>query len=359
MNRKQLQKLQALRGYPSLSIITPTHRTAPDNLQDPIRVKNLVTQATSRLQDEFGKREAAPMLECLNALVEETQWHHTLDGLAFFVSKDYAARFDLPFLVTERVLLDESFATRDLMFAMNRSPRYYVLVLSEKSTHLFEAVRDRLLETQVADFPIEYQRPGGATAGEHGVEHDAYQEEHERNFFREVDEEVAKVLAHDPLPVVVTGVKRNLAFWDELSTNKSHSAGTLEGSYDKSTHHELGLLVWPVMQNFMAQSRGKVFDELGEAIGAQKYAAGMDEVWTLAHEGRGATLLVEEDFHYAGKVDANGQLRPDVEGAGDADSVCDAVDHLIEAVLDQSGRVVFVDSGSLETQEHIALILRY
>ena len=224
---------------------------------------------------------------------------------------------------------------------------------------MFEGVRDHLLEVQVAGFPLEYQKPGEAIAGEHNVEHDAYREEHERNFFRAVDEELTKVLASNSLPVVVTGVERNLAFWDELSTNKSQSAGTLEGSYDKSTPHELGLRVWPVMQDFMAQNRAQVLDELGTAMGAQKYAAGMDEVWTLAHEGRGATLLVEEDFHYAGKVDANGQMRPAEEGAMNADSLSDAVDHLIEAVLDTSGRVVFVDSGSLKTQGHIALILRY
>ncbi len=361
MNRKELQELQAIREYPSLSIIAPTHRTAPDNLQDPIRVKNMVAEATNRLLAEFAGRDVKPLLERLDSLVEEVDWRYTLDGLALFVNKDFAARFDLPFPVSERVLIDESFATRDLLFAMNRSPRYWVLVLSEQPTRLFEASRDKLQESSAKDFPIEHQGPGGEMAlpGGHGVQQSAYRDEYDRKFFRHVDEELSKVLADDPLPVVVTGVTRNLSFWDELSTNKSHLAGTLEGSHDSTNHHELGQLVWPVMQEFMAQRRARVLAELGDAVGANKYAAGIGEVWQMAHEGRGEVLLVEEDFHYAGQLSTSGLLMPAEEAAPDAEFMGDAIDDLIECVLDKGGRVVFVENGSLETHNRIALILRY
>lgn len=361
MNRKELLELQGVREYPSLSILMPTHRTAPDNLQDPIRVKNMVTEATNRLHEEFPKRDVQPLLERLDFLVEEIDWRYTLDGLALFVNKDFAARFDLPFSVNEHVLIDEGFATRDLVFAMNRSPRYWVLVLSEQPTRLFEASHDKLQESRAGDFPVEHQGPGGATAmpGGHGVQQGAYRDEYDRKFFRRVDEELSKVLADDPLPVVVTGVTRNLAFWDELSTNKSHMAGTLEGSHDSTNHHELGQLTWPAIQEFMAQRRAQVIEELGDAVGANKYAAGIGEVWQMAHEGRGEVLLVEEDFHYAGQLHPSGLLLPAEESAADAEFMGDAVDDLIECVLDKSGRVVFVDNGSLETHNRIAMILRW
>lgn len=361
MNQKELQHLQAQQDYPSLSILCPTHRTAPDNLQDPIRVKNMVAEATSRLHTELGKREAEPLLERLNALVEEIDWRYTLDGLALFVNRNLAQKFDLPFSVNERVFLDENFATRDLVFALNRSPRYYVLVLSEQPTRLFEATHDRLHELRAGKFPLEHQGPGGATAmpGGPGVQQGAYRDEYDRQFFRAVDEELSKVLADDPLPIVVTGVTRNLAFWDEISNNKSHCAGTLEGSYDSANHHDLGQKVWPVMQSFMAQNRSRVLDELGAAVGANTFAAGIGEVWQMAQQGRGETLLVEENFHYAGKLDNSGLLLPANNDEADSDFMGDSVDDVIEAVLDKSGRVVFVEDGELQSHEHIALILRY
>lgn len=42
ITRRELKQLQALTQVPALSILLPTHRTSPDNKQDPIRVKNLV-----------------------------------------------------------------------------------------------------------------------------------------------------------------------------------------------------------------------------------------------------------------------------------------------------------------------------
>ncbi|MBW3635229.1 MAG: hypothetical protein KY445_02030 [Armatimonadetes bacterium] len=361
MNRKEIQQLQQMREYPSLSVLAPTHRTAPDNQQDPIRVKNLVTEATSRLLDEFAKREIEPLLERLDFLVEEIDWRYTLDGVALFANKDFAARFDLPFSPMERVAIDETFATRDLVFALNRSPRYYVLVLSEQPTRLFEASRDKLEEVRTGNFPLEHTGPGGATAmpGGHGVQQSAHRDEYDRQFFRKVDEELSNVLADDPLPIVVTGVTRNLAFWDELSANKTHIAGTLEGSHDSTNHHELGQLVWPIMQEYMATQRAEVLERLGDAIGAKKYAAGMGECWQMAQEGRGEVLIVEEDFHYPGQLHPCGLLMPAETDLADADFMGDAVDDLIECVLDKGGRVVFVDNGSLETHGRIAMITRY
>jgi hypothetical protein len=59
MNKTDLQLLQAISGYPAVSILLPTHRTSPANKQDPIRVSNLVRQAADRLLQEFSKREVS------------------------------------------------------------------------------------------------------------------------------------------------------------------------------------------------------------------------------------------------------------------------------------------------------------
>ncbi|HMO59909.1 MAG TPA: hypothetical protein PKC19_21355, partial [Roseiflexaceae bacterium] len=146
MNRNDVRLLQAMRSYPSLTITLPPHRTSPDNRQDPIRVKNLVTEAGNRLMKEFSRREAEPILTRLDALTKEIDYRTTLDGLALFVSSEAAQAFVLPFTLNERVVIDETFFTRDLVFAMNRTPRYWVLALSEQPTRLYEGARDVLVE---------------------------------------------------------------------------------------------------------------------------------------------------------------------------------------------------------------------
>jgi hypothetical protein len=269
-----------------LSILAPTHRTAPANAQDPIRVKNLVTEATARLLDECPKREVEPLLEMLNGLVEEIDWRYTSDGIALFVSPTFAARFDLPFSVQERVAIDETFATRDIVFALNRSPRYWVLVLSEQPTRLFEAVRDCLEEKQIGAFPLEHIGPGGAARlpGGHGINSSATRDEHQRHFFRAVDEELTKILANDPLPVVLVGIARNIAFFGEVTQNKSASL-LLSKAATTARPRTSWATVWPPMQEALATQRDAILDRLGEAVGSGKHAAGLSEVWQLAREG--------------------------------------------------------------------------
>ena len=65
LSRSELKSLQGHREYPSVSILAPTHRTAPLNRQDPIKVKNLVRRAIDRLHGEFKKREVAAVVNNL------------------------------------------------------------------------------------------------------------------------------------------------------------------------------------------------------------------------------------------------------------------------------------------------------
>src|SRR5262245_52230423 len=97
--RSDLQRLQAHRDYPSISLLAPTHRTAPANKKDRIVVKNLATKALKRLHGEFKKREVAPIVANLEKLIDNVDWEHAQDGLALFAGRDFAQKFYLPFRV--------------------------------------------------------------------------------------------------------------------------------------------------------------------------------------------------------------------------------------------------------------------
>src|SRR5215471_12849582 len=161
MTRHDLRELQDVRTYPCLTITLPTHRTRPDNKQDPIRVKNLVTEGTNRLLGEFSKRDVAPLLDRLNALVAAIDYEYTLDGLVLAVNRDMARDYVLPFTLNERVVVDETFFTRDLVHALNRARRYWVLSLSEQSTRLYAATRENLEEVTTGGFPMRHIGPAG------------------------------------------------------------------------------------------------------------------------------------------------------------------------------------------------------
>jgi hypothetical protein len=60
--RSELKRLQRRHDFPSISVLAPTHRTAPANKKDRIVVKNLVADGLKRLHGEFKKREVAALV---------------------------------------------------------------------------------------------------------------------------------------------------------------------------------------------------------------------------------------------------------------------------------------------------------
>jgi hypothetical protein len=309
IHHSDLRQLQAVNEYPSVSILLPTHRTSPDNKQDPIRVKNLVAEAKNRLLGEFSAREMEPLFTKLDGLVEGVDYEHVLDGLALYVTKD-TRTFTLPFLVTERGLALTWVVAIAGNGLLNRTPRYYALALSEKDTRLFEGFGASVEEIRGGGFPMRHGGPGGASnlPGGPGVNPSAVRDEAHRDFFRNVDEKFGAFQGEEKLPLVVAGVGRYLAFYREVSRSPDDIAGTVEGNYDHATEHEMAQPVWPVMQDYLAQRRADALERLDAAVGAQRSSSTIGEVWRMAKEGRGDTLLVEQDFHYPATVDETGMI---------------------------------------------------
>jgi hypothetical protein len=361
MNLNDIQLLQQMRSYPALTITLPTHRTSPENRQDPIRVRNLVNDATERLLQEFSKREIDPLLTRLQQVTDTLDYRHTSDGLAIFVNQEMAQAYAIPHTLPEQVIIDETFATRKLVYALNRSARYWVLVLSEQPTRLYEGNNDILVEIQNSDFPMTHEGPGGATAlpGGEGINRSAHRDEHQRQFFRQVDAAFSTVAAGDPLPLVVVGVDRNLAFFQEVTDHRRAIIATLLGSHDKTSPHELGQLVWPLVNEAVLEKKQQALVELDRANSEQKLSSTVGEVWRKAHEGRGKLLLVEKNFYFPGRLDESGVHLFPADDSTQPGVIDDAVDEIIETVLQKQGEVVFLEEGQLAQHQRIALILRY
>ncbi|AFY61751.1 hypothetical protein [Synechococcus sp. PCC 6312] len=357
ITRQDLLHLQSLTHVPALSILLPTHRVSPDNKQDPIRVKNLVSEAVDRLKAEFSQRELEPLLNHLDTLVSEIDYPHTLDGLALYVSHDFAKLYYLPFTIPERVVIDKTFATRDLVYALHRSLRYWVLLLSQASTRLLAGTGETLEEVSDANFAMEMTGPG-ATAPIPTLADSSYLDDRHRRFFQQVDSALTDYAQGEELPLVLGGVDRQVAFFQEVSQYTSFIAGVIRGNFDRVPAHEVLTQAWPLIQSVRESQQNQTLDELGQAAGAQNVVSMIEEIWNMAQAGRGKLLLVEKNYHVPAIVTESGQLQL-VESPGGVDVMDDAVDEIIELVLAKGGKVILVEDGALSLYQSIALILRF
>lgn len=362
MNEQALRELQQVRESPALSILLPTYYKSPDDLQqNPVRLKKLMRQAMDRLLEKHSKSELKSLLQNLDAVAESIDFDHPQKGLAVFVSNSVAKSFPLSFAVDEQVVIEENFATRHLVHARNRSKRYYLLLLTRDICRLYECQRDQLHEIHFNGFPHKSQQENVDTewTGDFGVDSGRYDTRQGREFLHQVDESLDAIIGDNVLPLVIAGVERNLASFDKTSKYKNRLIATVEGSHEKTPIPELAQIVWSAARKGFDTKRKDVLGQLDNAVGAKQFASGIDGVWRMAQEGRVATLLVEEGFHYPASVSDDGLSIKGVPENYTHNSVADAVDEVIETVLRRSGQVVFQEKGALNGHKQIAAITRF
>ncbi len=122
--------LQSMTSYPSVSLLLPTRPGRLDTqLADQLTA--LRDAAVKRITDE-GLTGIGGLVADLDELIDQAHHVPLEQGLALFVNESHAQLVVLPVDVTRRAVVDPTFATRDLVRALHRTPRHVVLVLSAK-----------------------------------------------------------------------------------------------------------------------------------------------------------------------------------------------------------------------------------
>lgn len=363
ISAEQLRLLQSQRGYPLVTIAMPTHRTFPENQQDPIRFKDLVRQVRDRLAKELSKRDVEHIYHRLATLQERIDWAHTLDGLIVFLGNGIEQIVYLPTTVRERAIIDQTFATRDLVVAQSKLFHYWVLVLSTNRTRLFECYGQDVEEVFSDYFPFPYDGPRSGDPenplpGGFGINPSAYRDEQYRHYFRRVSDALRQTIGeHQPL--IVIGVERNRAFFAEVRSHHFEIVAELDGNLESATPYELAQRIKPALEQYHERCALAALEEFDSAIKDGRYTCSLADMWHFARQGRAALLIVERDFAVAGRWDAEHRTFTLVDDPTEPGVIDDVVDDIIEATLQHKGRVVFVSPGQMEHCEHIGMVLRY
>ena len=105
-----LKALRSATGNPAVSVFVKTHRTHPENEQDPIALKNQLKVVEERVTAEYDKRTADDILSKIHEKTDELDHHYNLDTLAIFANENDVAVLRLPFDANERVIIGKRFA---------------------------------------------------------------------------------------------------------------------------------------------------------------------------------------------------------------------------------------------------------
>ena len=340
MNRALLMELQSQRIYPSITVLLNTTPASPLSPTHLATAKCLVNQVEQRLSKESNipLDVKASLLVTINELLRSNHGVTSGSALALCVSPNYHAAIQLGHIVAERVIIDDTFATRDLVADLNRTALYRVITISDRVTRLLVGDRQRLVEEGTDPWPLNREPEQSAASWNLAVMHALRGEQHQH-----------------PLPTVVAGVQRSVR--QMLSLADLEMIGAIAGNHDKTSWVDLHHQAWPLVTDWLRNDHGRAMQQLETARSQRRYAGGIHEIWTLANEGRVDLLVVEESYAEAVRiVDGQLQITADREAP---DVVDDMVDDVIETVITNGGRVVIVGDGQLQYHGRIAAIVRY
>jgi hypothetical protein len=356
-----LAELRRPRKYPAVSVLVPTHRREPGNSQDAVRLRNLLEEAKDAVHHdpEVSRADRIDVIGQLDQAGAEVDLVYAEDGLAIFAAPGEHHVWSLDRSVPPRVLLAQTFLTRNLVAAQAANQPFWALAVSGDIATMWSGGRGRVPARISGPFPV--RRPPITFDPERqqriGDVPSTYGGEESRRYLREVSEATAAVLAADPRPLYVIGETEALSALDEAGPVVREAAARIHhGGLAEGPGPALRRVLDDAARTRDREQARAVLENLDDARGRKSYAGGVDEVWQSVSEGRAALVAIEDDYRATVREDGEHLVpaAPDERGARE-----DIVDEIAEQALDTGARVHFVPDGALAEAGHIAAVLRY
>lgn len=350
MRSKDLEKLAGELGGESMTspvaitITLPTHRSAPENLQDRIRVKNSAAAAkaqTERVGLERHERIAiAKHLDELEDQVEaQVGYQSTSCGLACYITTAGSTVVPLGHQPPERIIISDTFSLAAPIADVTSADDLDIIVLTTGGGSTDGARHLRLTGGELQDagtegLPASYDIRDRNRARADKTESDL-RDAHIDGFMREVSGRVTEAFGADhDRRIILAGVRRLRDHFKKVAPGHITRAivAEIEGNLDKSTDHETAAAVLTAAEKAEEQRSQKAV-ELLNSRGRGRILTIHDDIHALAKEGRLSMLIVEEGA--VDQVEADGII------------IGDRIALTIRAAWDKNTDITIVPEGYL------------
>lgn len=353
-----IKDLKDIRSENCITIILTTHRTKPEYLNDGLRLKNLIKEVETRLMADTNKKDAEKLLQRVNDLANSIDHSHNMESLILFVNEDIAEYVRLPINVEDRVVIDETFHTRDLVRALHLETHYYVLVLSQDKIRMIEAINDKAVREVGKPFPFENVIYHSANRAARAVP--SKQTNLIVEFFNQADKKVNEVRKENPLPILLCGLEENRNHYMKIADRPQTILNVhINKNKINDPVHSIMADAWEVMKDYVVKRNNERKEELRKAVTENKFLSDTNEIWKAIFEGRIQTLFIEQGLFQPAVIENDEIKYVSDDRRTEAGVMDDIYDEMIEANMDFGGEVVFLPKGELEKFNGFGAITRY
>lgn len=364
MKKTEIEQLLEVHSNPCISIIIPTHHTSPDRIVDRDVIRDAVYKAKQLLTEKTETAVSSRLSAKIDELVSKIDFLHTSSGAGIYVSAGISKTIYFTLPVAEKVVLGNTFESRDLLFELSRMTGYFVLSVSREKINLYQGEGEVIHRIKNDDFPMEYEEtyeyaktsPGtsfsSGTLKSYEKDKSFLQEVRMKDFMRHADNILGKYInvstpsIMESIPLVLAGDSKEIADFKSISKHNLQIIGTVPGNY-LNDEKQLALLSRKFLLENIKRKNAELVAHVKELIGKGMVAVDIEESKRAAEEGMGMELLVERDLVY-----------PTDKKIKTSDA-CQAIDEVIDIVREKDGDIVILENGDLKEFHGMALLLRY
>ncbi len=363
-----------------LSLYMTTHKSHPDNLQDPIQYKNLLKQLAESLKHDSLQANVDALLSPFEALLNDDNfWNHTLSGLALFGTTDFFKVVKVPVAFRELVVVAESFHIKPVEKYLQSTDRFQVLGLSLHDFQLYEGNRHSMTPVELPeDFPDTIKKAlgselteehltvasyGGAGGNKgsmvhgHGSRKDELDIDAER-FFRAAADLVYKEISKPSgLPLVLAALPEHHNLFQMVNRNPFVLKKGIKVNPKSVDAEKFVQLAWDVMEVDYTQKLNALADAFRDAMSGGMGSEIISEVAIAAAESRVDVLLVEADRVVPGTL--NEETGAIEKGNIEHPEIDDLLDDIGELVSARGGNVMVVPREFMPTETGLAATYRF
>lgn len=369
---------------PAVSIYMPTHRAGREQQQDPIRLRNLLSDAERKLtalglRSPRAQERLAPATRLLD---QSFFWQHQRDGLALLLSESSFDAVRAPLRFEPLVTVGERLHIKPLLPLIGADAHFYVLALSQQEIRLLEGTRHTIESVELDQVPqslaeaLRWDDPettlqwhSGAASQQggrrlamfygHGADNGTEQKDQIRRYLNRVSAGIDAILAEERAPLVLAGVDYVLPIYREVSSYAHIVEGGILGNPEELSEQALHRAAWNLVEPLLTAERRQALERYRMLAGRGSELASDDqqEIVLAAHDGRVQTLLIAPDQQVWGRFDA--QERRVEPLTADTPGALDLIDLAVAETLQKGGDVYLCSAEELSADTGIAAVLRH
>ncbi len=381
LSKTELRSLTENQSPQCVSIYLPTHEAGNEIQQDPIRLKNQLSEAEDQLRQQgMNEKEIQALLKPATDLISNTSfWQHQNSGLALFITADKFRYYRVPLSFDELTMVSDRFYTKPLLPLITNDGQFYILAASQNKVALYQATRDSVQIIDLGNTPLSLEvalryddpeeslqghtssRAASVGGGQMTFSGQGGGKESEKTdilrFFHLVSDGVENVVNGQSAPLVFVGVDFLFPIYKQTNKYPHLMTEAVAHQPDQLSPQAIRDRAFSVVEPQFNADRQAAAEEYGSLQNKKQATDDLEVILNAAFDGQIDTLFVSAGSQQWGLFDQKSRkLTPAEENSTDSEELLNLV--TTQALL-TNANVYVVEQSKMPVEAIAAATLRY